>query len=304
MKQTKDAFKYLLSSFLKKTFGLWQYMGFHISLNSFESPIPDTTRLKETLWNNYTEHPGIIIDQEAMVKLIQLFSSLYKKEYEEFPKVITSIPYKYYVGNGAFESIDAEIYYCMIRHFKPKRIIEIGAGNSTYLAAQALIKNKEEFGLEAELVAVEPYPNEMLIKGFPGFSKLIRKDVQDIDLAEFSRLEENDILFIDSSHVLRIGSDVQYEYLELLPRLKRGVLIHIHDIFLPFEYKRDWIFEDHRFLNEQYLLQAFLAFNNSFEILWTGSLMHKEKPYELEKAFCSYNRHTVWPGSFWIKKIK
>jgi hypothetical protein len=303
MKSIK-AYNYLLSFFLNKTFILWQKMGFHITLNHFESPIPDTRYLTNEVWSKYSELPGINLDLQAMVNQIHLFSNKYNKEYENFPRDRTSIPYRYYINNGAFESIDAEIYYCMIRHYKPKKIIEIGAGNSTYLAAQAITKNKEEFDIDAELIAIEPYPNDTLINGFPGLSRLVKEKLQDVDLAEFSSLGENDILFIDSSHVLRIASDVQYEYLELLPRLNKGVIIHIHDIFLPAEYKRDWILDSHRFFNEQYLLQAFLAFNHSFEILFGNSLMHLKYPDELEKAFSSYDRNTAWPGSFWMEKIK
>lgn len=279
-------------------------MGFHITRNHFESPIPDTRDLNDRIWSNSTKLPGININQQAMTDLINLFSIKYKNEYDNFPKNKTLIPYQYYIDNGAFESIDAEMYYCMVRHFKPKRIIEIGSGYSTFIAAQAIVKNKEEFGQNTKLIAIEPYPNETLRSGFPGLAELIISKLQDIDISKFNTLDENDILFIDSSHVLRIGSDVQYEYLELLPRLNKGVIIHIHDIFLPAEYKRSWVHNDHRFLNEQYFLQAFLAFNNTFEILWGGSLMHLSHPEVLEKAFSSYNRDLVWPGSFWLKKIR
>jgi len=193
----------------------------------------------------------------------------------------------------------------MIRHFKPKKIFEIGSGNSTYLSAHAILKNKEEDNdYECELVAIEPYPNDILKAGFPGLSKLIPKKAQDIPLSEFKKLLENDILFIDSSHVLKIGSDVQYEYLEILPRLNKGVIIHVHDIFLPTEYPKEWVLKDYRFWTEQYLLQAFLAFNNSFEVLWAGSYMHLRYPDKLEEVFSSYKRDERWPGSFWIRKIK
>lgn len=246
MEKIGKAYNYLSEVFLKKTFLLWQYLGFHITRNYFESPIPDTRHISDEIWNNKTKLPGIDIDTKAMIDLIDLFSSKYKKEYDSFPKNKTSIPYQYYIKNGAFESVDAEIYYCMIRYFKPKRIFEIGSGNSTYLAAQAVNKNNEEFGLDTKLIAIEPYPNETLKKGFLGLSELRTSKLQDINLSEFNTLCENDILFIDSSHVLRIGSDVQYEYLELLPRLNKGVIIHIHDIFLPAEYKKNWILGDHR----------------------------------------------------------
>jgi hypothetical protein len=114
-------------------------------------------------------------------------------------------------------------------------------------------------------------------------------------------LGENDILFIDSTHVLRIGSDVQYEFLEVLPRLRPGVYVHIHDIFMPAEYPEAWVRREHRFWTEQYLLQAFLCYNGAFEVIWAGSYMHLKHPDELAAAFASYGpgRH---PGSFWIRR--
>jgi len=120
---------------------------------------------------------------------------------------------------------------------------------------------------------------------------------------EFGKLKENDILFIDSSHVLKIGSDVQYEYLDILPRLSKGVIVHVHDIFLPAEYPKEWVLKDYIFWTEQYLLQAFLAFNDSFEVLWAGHYMHLKYPNKLEDAF-SYKRDERLPGSFWMRKIK
>ncbi|MBA7660162.1 hypothetical protein ES703_68161 [subsurface metagenome] len=128
--------------------------------------------------------------------------------------------------------------------------------------------------------------------------------VEDVSLEEFSKLKENDILFIDSSHNISIGNDVYYEYLEILPRLKKGVLIHVHDIFLPYEYPKKWIFEYLLFWSEQYLLQAFLSFNNNFEILWGGYYMHKKHPDLLKNNFGSYNEEKNNPGSFWFKRTK
>src|SRR5690606_33408648 len=118
----------------------------------------------------------------------------------------------------------------------------------------------------------------------------------------FSQLGENDILFIDSSHVLHATSDVRYEYLEILPTLKPGVLVHIHDILLPADYFRSWLVTDLHFWNEQYLLQAFLAFNESFRTLWAGSYMHLKHPKALERAFGHYDSSVRWAGSYWIRR--
>ena len=152
-------------------------------------------------------------------------------------------------------------------------------------------------------MAVEPYPNATIKKGFPGLSRLIDAPVQQVSLAEFERLRENDILFIDSSHVLKIGSDVEFLFLEVLPRLNPGVIVHIHDIFLPANYPRRWVVDELRFWNEQYILQAFLAFNRAFEVLWAASYMNIKHPERLESAFPSYKRGQRPPGSFWMRKI-
>ena len=287
----------------KKTFPFWQALGFHIVPKHFYEPIPDTTKLKESLWQTQSELVGIDINEEAQLRLLSQFVSEYKTEYESLPRERTAIPYQYYVNNLRYSSVDGEVLYCMIRHFKPRIIFEAGSGYSTYLSAQTILQNNTIGGSEDELIVCDPYPNNTLKAGIPGLSKLLPRSIQEIPLSEFDRLRENDILFIDSSHVLRIGSDVQREYLEILPRLNRGVIIHIHDIFFPAEYPRYWVMNYYRFWNEQYLLQAFLTFNRSFEVLWAGSYMHLKHPDQLELAFSSYNRKLNWPSSFWIRRI-
>jgi predicted O-methyltransferase YrrM len=241
------------------------------------------------------------MNEQGQIELLEKFIYL-KNEYENLPQEKTANPYQFYVNNNALEPVSGEVLYCIIRHFKPKKIFEIGSGYSTYLSAQALLKNKED-GHKGELVAFEPYPNEILKAGFPGLSALVVKKIQDVPLKEFSKLGKNDLLFIDSTHVLKIGSDVQYEYLEILPRLNKGVIVHLHDIFLPAEYPKDLVVKYYKFWTEQYLLQAFLSFNSSFEVLWASSFMHLNHPDKLKKAFSSY-KSSRWPSSFYLKKIK
>jgi hypothetical protein len=170
------------------------------------------------------------------------------------------------------------------------------------LSAQAILKNrKEDESYECELVAIDPHPNETLKAGFPGLARLAPVKVQDLPLQEFNKLAKNDILFIDSSHVVRIGNDVTFLYLDVIPRLNEGVIVHSHDIFLPAEVRKDTIMKDHLFCNEQYLLQAFLAFNEHFEVLWAAHYMHLKYPNKLEKAFNSYKRDCE-PTSFWTRR--
>jgi len=286
---------------VRASFDLCQTLGFHITLNHHFQPVPDTTRLKEELWAGGSELPGVDLNEKEQLRLLSLFSSTLRSEYSRFPRRRTNVPYEFHFNNTWFESVDAELLYCMIRHFKPTRIMEIGSGYSTYVSAAAIRTNREG-GADCELIAIEPYPNATLKAGVPGLAKLIAAEVQEVPLVEFEKLKENDILFIDSSHVVKIGGDVTYEYLEILPRLNRGVLVHVHDIFLPAEYPRDWVLREHLFWNEQYLLRAFLTFNKRIEVLWGSYYMHLVHPDELEAAFDSYDRNSL-PASFWIRVV-
>ena len=303
MKIIKKTYSRILAVFIRKTFNFWQMLGIHVTRNHFYEPVPDTRTIKNSLWDAPSELAGIDIKEDKQVELLNNFSSTYSNEYENIPRNKTDIPYEYFVANKTFVAVDGEVLYCMVRSFKPSKIYEIGSGFSTYLSAKALLKNEQENGIHSELVAIEPYPNDILQKGFPGLKKLEIKNVQDVKVNYFKELKENDILFIDSSHVLKMGSDVKYEFFEILPRLNKGVIIHFHDIFLPYDYPKEWVMKDHIFWNEQYLLQAFLAFNDTFEILWAGSYMHVRHSDMLKEAFSSYN-DKGWPGSFWIRKIK
>jgi len=291
--------------FFAKTFSFWEKQGFHVMPTCFTEPIPDTTKLKDDLWSKHSEMVGIDINERGSLNLLRLFSSSYKNEYDALSKTKTSIPYEFYVFNGVFETVDAEIMWCMIRHLKPRRILEIGSGYSTMLAAHAVLANRKDGGRECDLTVIDPYPGDIVSAGFPGLSRVIRKGVEEVPLTAFSDLRENDILFIDSSHVVKIGSDVQYLYLEVLPRLNKGVVVHAHDIFLPAEYPREWVKRCHRFWNEQYVLQAFLAFNREFEVIWAGRHIHLNHQDELEKAFGSCKKDGIsTPGSFWFKRVR
>lgn len=287
----------------QRTFPLFQRLGFHVTTNHFNQPIPDTRTLKDSLWTKRSELVGIDLKEEGQVALLGDFAARFKDEYSGFPRGPVPGAPGYYVDNQVFESVDGEILYCMIRHLKPRRIVEIGSGFSTMLSAQAIASNHADDPKYAcELVAIDPYPNAVLKAGFPGLSRVIEDEVQNVPLELFTNLGSNDILFIDSSHILRIGSDVQYECLEIVPRVAPGAVVHFHDIFLPSEYPKDIIFKGFQFPNEQYLVQAFLAFNEAFEVLWAGSFMHLAHPDLLESAFASYSRATRWPGSLWVRR--
>ncbi len=293
----------LLRAFCKHTFGWWENLGIHVTACHFYEPIPDTRQLNDKLWKEHSELLGIDTNDKYQMAFLELIEEKFKDEYDAFPETPTESGLEFYLHNSSYSAVDAEILWSMVRHFKPRRIIEIGAGLSTRLVGAAVVRNQQEApSCLCDFRAIDPYPAGSLKKGLPGLKDLLEERVQDVGLKEFDMLADRDMLLIDSSHVLTIGSDVQYEYLEILPRLHSGVIVAFHDIFLPANYPKNWVLKDKRFWNEQYLLQAFLAFNDSYDILWMSSYMHLNYSQELQKAFKSYVPEGCWPGSLWIRK--
>jgi hypothetical protein len=287
--------RYLHHPKFLELFRLWQKHGFHVTPVHFYQPIPDTRSLPETLWSHPSELAGIDMNDAMQLDLLRNHFRKFRQEYERFPTNPTEGQTQFYLGSGLFDGADALMAYCMVRHFQPRLIVEVGSGFSSLLLGQAAAKNKS-----SELICIEPFPREFLRKGFPGLRSLIEKKVQDIDLEFFSQLESGDILFIDSSHTVKIGGDVNYLFLEVLPRLKPGVIVHVHDIFFPFDYRRDWVMDEFRFWTEQYLLQAFLAFNSEFEVLIANSYLSYCYGKDLKATFPSLP--ALGGGSFWMRR--
>jgi len=285
-----------------KYFTLWEDRGLHITPVHYYQPIPDTRTLPSDLWERTSSLEGVDLDVQSQLALLEEFRRNFEPEYSRFP-MDPIAPQTFHLKNWSFAAVDAEILYCMIRHFKPSIVFEVGSGNSTLMAAQAVVQNSIE-GHACELISCDPHPSrELLLHGLPGLSRIVESRIENVPLTEFSRLKANDILFIDSSHNLRIGGDVQYEYLEILPRLRKGVFVHAHDIFLPEEYPFDYVMNRRLFWTEQYLLQAFLSFNDSFRVVWSARYLHIHHPHALRAAFESYDSVTSWPVSFWMQKI-
>jgi hypothetical protein len=280
---------------LRSVFRTWERHGFHVTPVHFYQPIPDTRCLPEALWNQPSKLVGIDMNDSRQLDLLRNHFSKFRDEYERFRTKPTADPSEFYLDNHLFDGADALVAYCMVRHFQPRLIIEVGSGFSSLVLGKAAAKSST-----SALICIEPFPRQFLRQGFPGLQSLIDKKVQDIDLEFFSQLESGDILFIDSSHTVKIGGDVNHLFLEVLPRLKPGVIVHVHDIFLPFDYRRDWVLDEFRFWSEQYLLQAFLTFNSEFEVLLANSYLHHYYQSDLKTAFPSL---TSWGGgSFWMRR--
>jgi hypothetical protein len=227
---------------------------------------------------------------------LELLSEQFNKlsyEYSSFPIKAESSK-AFYLDNDAFSGIDPYIFYCMIRNFKPRTIIEVGSGHSTLLGAQASRLNNS-----TRYICIDPWPREFISIGVPSVD-FIRERVEHVELNIFHQLQPDDILFIDSSHVVRTGGDVSFIILEILPLLKKGVIIHFHDIFLPFDYPKDWIVRDHRFWTEQYLLQAYLAENEHVEVLFASHFIAEKHASQIRQTFP--NALSLDGGSFWIRK--
>ncbi|MHB8895307.1 MAG: glycosyltransferase [Candidatus Geothermincolia bacterium] len=283
-----------------RAFTLLERFGVHVTPVNYYFPVPDTRALDDDLWAADSAMPGVDMREEGQLELLAEFSTGFKDEYESLPREQCA-KNEYVLNNRFFGPVDGEVSYCMIRRFRPRKIVEVGSGFSTLLAAGTILRNAAE-GAACELTAIEPYPNDVLIEGFDGLTRLLRQPIEQVPLEEFEALGENDILFIDSSHVLRFGGDVQHEYLEILPRLRPGVIVHVHDIFLPSHYPREWVMGRQRFWTEQYVLQAFLAFNDSFEVLMANAFLAAKRPGELSSAFNSFAEGVTFPASFWMRR--
>jgi hypothetical protein len=285
----------LRSGKFHEIFPVWERHGFHVTPVHFYQPIPDTQSLPQKLWDHPSELVGIDMNDSVQLDLLRNRFPKFRGEYEQFPTKPTGQPSRFHLNNDFFDGTDALVAYCMVRHFQPRLIIEVGSGFSSLIAAEAAAKNKS-----SALICIEPFPREFLRQRFPGLHSLIEKKVEDLDLDFFSQLGPGDILFIDSSHTIKIGGDVNYLFLEVLPRLKPGVIVHVHDIFLPFDYRRDWVMDEFRFWTEQYLLQAFLTFNSEFEVLMANSYLGHYHKEDLKTTF----PNSPWwgGGSFWMRR--
>jgi len=285
-------------------FDLWQRHGFHVLPLHFYSPVPDTRELTPDQFQVVSALPGTEMNENSQLELLTLIRRDFFDEYRTFAlRDQDTSRGRFRFGCGSIESVDAEVLYAMVRRFRPKRLIEIGTGYSTIISMEAVVRNARD-GFPCEMISIDPFAPDDLLTELPLPLTVLRKRVQEVPITRFSELQSDDVLFIDSTHVCKIGSDVQFELLEVLPRLNPGVVVHIHDIFLPLDYPEEWVRSRHRFWNEQYLLQAFLCGNQDFEILWGGAWMHHRYPDRLQDAFPSYDRNANLPASFWIRKVR
>jgi hypothetical protein len=267
----------------------------------FYSPIPSLKEIKQyenTIFAAPPKFlPGIDLNTEEQ---LYLFDQL-KIFYPTVPFSEHASPaMRYRYDNETYSYSDAITLFCMMRYLRPKNIIEIGSG---YSSCVILDTNELFFNDNIQCTFIEPYPellHSLITQNDIRRHTIIDKKLQDIDIEQFSLLRENDILFLDSTHVAKIHSDVNYFFFQLLPHLQSGVYIHIHDIMYPFEYPREWIYGGKAW-NEAYMLRTFLQYNTSFTIVYFNTYLQHffGEKFRSEMPLCLKNRG----GSIWLKKV-
>ena len=249
-------------------------------------------------WQQEKYIQGLNLNIEKYIQFLKENCVAYKHDINILPGFSNNNKLNdYYLNNDFFGTVDAEILYCIIRKNKPNHIIEVGSGFSTRLMRKAI----RDENAETKIICIDPQPRiEILEHADEHLSFFVENIEQRMIL---NKLGPDDVLFIDSSHIVATGNDVNYLFLEILPQLPAGVFVHIHDIFFPFDYPEEWVIKERWGWNEQYLVQAFLMFNETFEIIWPSHYMYTTAREELYNYF-QPPVNNYRPSSLWIRKIK
>lgn len=293
---------YLLKSYrsigsanLGKTTRMLTKIGVFPITNHYYEPLFDDNQLSRPL-NADRVLPGVTLDlneQITFIKKLEFASEL--ETYEWNKKGKSELDFD--INNGTFESGDAEFLYQTVRYLEPETIIEIGSGNSTKIIRKALEVNAKNGAVPCKHICIEPYENDWL-KEFSDI-ELVKQKIEEFKF-EWGNLRENDLVFIDSSHMIRPQGDVLKLYLEIIPILPKGVVVHIHDIFTPRDYLDSWIRRQKIFWNEQYLLEVLIQNTTRYRVL--AALNHlKNHKYDFLKSVCPYLTPDREPGSFYIQ---
>ena len=277
--------------------------------SDFYSPLPVFREVADSreLWDRPSEMVGVDYDVDAMEALLRRLMAERAAEYAQLPTYAEIKKMGY--GPG-FTVVDALLLYCMIRDIRPRRYLEIGSGFSTYYRWLAVERNRRD-GVECDFRCVDPFPRAKL-KALERVT-VREQPVQEVELEEFERLEAGDVLFIDTTHVLKLGGDVAYLFLEAVPRVKPGVTIHVHDIHFPYNVPypaEQYIFGTKwpSYWTEAMLLQAFLAFNRSFQITLSAPLLRFHREQVLRETIPDYRPveaadYDTHFGSIWLRRI-
>lgn len=273
--------------------------GYELVTTDFYSPLPDIERLPRSGWDRPRPPVGVDLRVEAARAFLADELGPYLREFR--PPLDRPSTGGFYVRNGSYESVDAESLYAIVRLVRPSRLIELGSGASSHVIAAAAAAGAAD-GHRFEHVIVDPHPFTASPLGAVAGAVLRPERVEDVDVEELTaELTAGDVLFVDTTHTVKTGGDVTRIVLELFPRLAPGVWVHLHDVFLPYEYPREWVVEDRRAWAEQYLLQAFLAFNETFEVMLPAHAVTRAAPDLITELVPSY-APGVQPGAFWMRR--
>ncbi len=280
-RRIKDALKRLLFRFYR----LGSRFGVHIMPTHYYVGAPNIIELERTRdeWQKKSEMPGLHTDLDEQLERLRTVCLSYQSEYAGNAAYLEGQARSYGPGYGY---IEAQAVHAVIRHYAPKQIIEVGSGISTHCMLTALDLNHRNNAAETTLTCVEPYPSARL-RQTPGI-ELLEKRVQSVPVDVFRKLNSGDFLFIDSSHTVKPGSDVNYLILEVLPVLAPGVIVHIHDIFLPYDFQRN-VLKTFLHWSETSLLRAYLTFNERAAVLFCLSHLHYDRQEELKQIFPEYD---------------
>lgn len=269
----------------------------------FYSPVVDPAALQPRRAELWPTHPvvlGIDFDDASHLRVLGEHFPRYLGDYD-YPETLPETPdlAQFFTRNSQFSWLDCRALFVLLRAWQPRRVIEVGSGFSSLLVADV---NRRWFDGTIDVVCIEPYPRPFLSRGVPGITRLLQAPVQAVPLAEFERLGAGDVLFIDSSHVAKTGSDVNFLFFEVLPRLAPGVYVHLHDVFLPADYPQDWVLAENRSWNEQYLLRAFLMFNSVWRIVFGCAYAHHRFPEQVRRALAHPRGRAFGGGSLWLRR--
>jgi predicted O-methyltransferase YrrM len=279
-----------------------QRRGYHFQRCDYYSGLNDLSFLAENpdLWHDRSLPPGMSWDLKAQLEAVAALAP-YTVELADVPWDPPEGPPRYHWKNDFWGDADAVVHYGLLRSRKPRRVVEIGSGWSSLLMSRALSRNEAEGAPPATVDQVEPFPRHELLSALPSGWVLHETILQRAPLEIFSELEDGDVCFFDGSHVARTASDVVWFFFEVIPRLRPGVLIHVHDIFWPSDYPDEWIFGRAQTWNEQYLLQAFLMYNRDFRpLICNAALAHHHKA-ELSELFAG-TKAEAHGVSVWLER--
>jgi hypothetical protein len=270
--------------------------GYELVRRHFYSPLPDLPELPESLWVESRPMVGVDLRTDSAIALIEEQLAPYIQEFDP-----PSARPGYQFCRSSYGPGDAEILYALIRHLQPSLVVELGSGASSHFIHAGLDRNGR-----GEHHVYDPYPFTVAsCRALGPLEGVVvhRERSERLETAEIANsLNAGDVLFVDTTHTVKTGGDVDRIFLDLLPRLAPGVWVHVHDIFLPYEYPRAWVVDERRAWGEQYLLQALLVFNDKFQVeipLYAIACAHAQRLMAVVPSFSP----RIAPGAFWVSRV-